>query len=122
MIYLLLVLVALVLVPTTSIAQEEKPTTKLEAFQAITGIVIVRSYTTVGAISGLGGIVTVDVREFRDASNPVSEQDNMASELPHPEGIKVDLPFALARSFCRWSHLWRKQEGWSRKLRCVKKP
>jgi hypothetical protein len=47
-----------------------KPATKLEAFQAKTGIVVVRGFTTVGTIRGLAGDITVDAREFRDASNP----------------------------------------------------
>jgi hypothetical protein len=47
----------------------QTPTTKLEAFQAQTGIVVVRGYTTVGSARGMG-TVTVDSRDFRDASNP----------------------------------------------------
>jgi hypothetical protein len=64
---------SLALAPLLAIAQEQeppKPATKLEAFQANTGIVIVRGYTTVGTLRGLGGNVTVDAREFRDAANP----------------------------------------------------
>lgn len=48
--------------------EAQKPTTKLEAFQARTGIVVVRGYTTVGSVRGMG-TVTVDARDFRDASN-----------------------------------------------------
>lgn len=50
-------------------AEMQKAATKLEAFQARTGIVVVRGYTTVGTIRGTG-TVTVDARDFRDASNP----------------------------------------------------
>jgi len=51
-------------------AQAVAPATKLEAFAAKTGVVIIRGYTTIGSINGLGpGSVTVDAREFRDAAN-----------------------------------------------------
>jgi hypothetical protein len=50
-------------------AETQKPATKLEAFQARTGIVVVRGFTTVGSIRGMG-TVTVDARDIRDASNP----------------------------------------------------
>lgn len=50
--------------------EHPKPTTKLEAFQSKTGTVIVRGFSTVGTIRGLGGTVTIDAREFRDASSP----------------------------------------------------
>lgn len=55
-------------------AQENppKPATKLENFQAKTGIVVVRGFTTVGTIRGIGGDITVDARDFRDAANPNS--------------------------------------------------
>lgn len=49
--------------------ETQKQATKLETFQARTGIVVVRGYTTVGAVRGMGAI-TVDARDFRDASNP----------------------------------------------------
>ena len=45
------------------------PATKLEAFSARTGIVMIKAFSTVGAINGMGK-VTIDAREFRDASNP----------------------------------------------------
>jgi len=51
--------------------ESQKPTTKLETFQAKAGIVVVRGYTTVGSIRYFG-TVTVDARDFRDASNPKS--------------------------------------------------
>ena len=70
------VLFLVVLATACAVAQEPpdtaKSATKLEAFQAKTGIVVVRGYTTAGTIHGLGGEITVDAREFRDASNPSS--------------------------------------------------
>jgi hypothetical protein len=62
--------------------QQKAPATKLEAFQARTGIVLIRGYTTVGTIRGLGGTVSVDAREFRDASNPNS---------PRATGISISV-------------------------------
>jgi hypothetical protein len=47
-----------------------KPATKIESFEAKTGIVLVRGFTTVGKINGLGGQITIDARDFRDAANP----------------------------------------------------
>jgi len=55
----------------------QKPTTKLEAFQAKTGIVVIRGYTTVGSVRG-AGTVTVDAREFRDASNIKNRQTGVS--------------------------------------------
>jgi hypothetical protein len=68
-----LVVLSLAAMPFLALAQEKdppNPATKLEAFQANTGIVVVRGYTTVGTLRGLGGNITVDAREFRDAANP----------------------------------------------------
>lgn len=65
--------VILTLTSSLALAQEQaaaEPATKLEAFQATTGTVVVRGFTTTGTVRGLGGVVTVDAREFRDASNP----------------------------------------------------
>jgi hypothetical protein len=70
---------------TLALAQDvdtqSKPSTKLEAFQASTGIVIVRGFTTVGAIRGLSGSITVDAREFRDASNPSRRVTGISIEV-----------------------------------------
>ncbi|MCS6116671.1 hypothetical protein [Shewanella baltica] len=64
-------LALLVLASFSSIAQESteapKPATKLEAFQAKSGSVIIKGYTTVGRISGINGIISVDAREIKDA-------------------------------------------------------
>ncbi len=51
-------------------AQSKTPATKLETFQARTGIVLIRGYSTVGRMTGIGGQVVVDAREFRDGNNP----------------------------------------------------
>jgi hypothetical protein len=59
----------------------QKPPTQLEAFQAKTGAVIIRGYTTVGTIKGLGGNVTVQAREFRDASNAGSRVTGISIEV-----------------------------------------
>jgi hypothetical protein len=68
-----LLIVALLATPVAVVAQDQsqapKPATKLEAFQATTGIVMVRGYTTIGTLRGMGGVVSVDAREFRDASS-----------------------------------------------------
>lgn len=51
--------------------ESQKPAaTKLEAFQSRTGVVLIRGYSTLGTVRGMGGEVTVDAREFRDGSNP----------------------------------------------------
>jgi hypothetical protein len=43
--------------------------TKLEAFEAKTGVVIIRGFSKVGSVSGqYGGRVSVEAREFLDAS------------------------------------------------------
>lgn len=65
-------IIPLVLFSLQAIAQEGpvEPATKLEAFQARTGIVLIRGYSTVGTVRGIGGNVSVDAREFRDASEP----------------------------------------------------
>lgn len=52
--------------------QKKPPTTKLEAFQSRTGVVLIRGYSTVGILRGMGGDISVEAREFRDGSNPNS--------------------------------------------------
>lgn len=63
-------LVGSVLLIDTAYAQNDwdtqKISTKLEAFQAKTGVVIIRGYTKVGRVDS----ISVDARDFRDASNP----------------------------------------------------
>lgn len=49
------------------------PATKLEAFSARTGVVLIKGYSTIGNINSLGR-VSVDTREFRDASNPKARE------------------------------------------------
>lgn len=50
-------------------AQPSAAATKIEAFSAKTGIVMIKGFSTVGRIRGQG-VVTIDAREFRDASVP----------------------------------------------------
>jgi hypothetical protein len=68
------IMLLLVTFSLPALAQEQEgqpePATKLEAFQARTGVVIVRGFSTVGTIRGLGGNVTIDARDFRDAGDP----------------------------------------------------
>lgn len=69
--------------PLITFAQEQgesskaPPATKLEAFSVRTGIVLVKGYTTLGTVNGIGR-VSIDVREFRDASTPKSAQYGVA--------------------------------------------
>ena len=56
------------------------PATELEAFQSRTGVVLIRGFSTVGTVRGMGGEVSVDAREFRDGSNPSS---------PNATGISI---------------------------------
>lgn len=51
-------------------ATKPAPSTKLEAFSGRTGIVVVKGYSELGGVAGLGGRVNISAREFRDASNP----------------------------------------------------
>jgi hypothetical protein len=46
------------------------PATRLEAFTARTGIVVVKGFTTVGVVGSSLGSVKIDARELRDAANP----------------------------------------------------
>jgi hypothetical protein len=50
--------------------QPKEPQTKLEQFQAKTGTVIIMGFSTVGTVQALfGSTITVETREFTDASN-----------------------------------------------------
>lgn len=61
-------------------ATKAAPSTKLEAFSTRTGIVVIKAYTTLGVVDGMGR-VSVDAREFRDASNPKQAQYGVAFEV-----------------------------------------
>lgn len=51
-----------------------EPRTKLEAFQARTGIVIIKGYSRIGLAAGLDGTsIEVESREFRDAGSNARE-------------------------------------------------
>lgn len=56
------------------------PATKIEAFSSKTGIVMIRGFSTIGRIRGQG-VVTVDAREFRDASSPSQGVYGIAIEV-----------------------------------------
>jgi hypothetical protein len=63
---------ALVLACSSAVAQKPpEPTTKIEAFTAKTGVVVIQGFTNVGRIDRQGG-VSVDARQMLDASNPAS--------------------------------------------------
>lgn len=79
-----ILLATLLTIPFIAAAQEQAdatkapPATKLEAFSARTGIVLVKGLTYLGEIDGDISRVSIDVREFRDASNPKSAQYGVA--------------------------------------------
>jgi hypothetical protein len=81
-----LILTSLLFASSVALAQEQSeniknlPSTKLEAFSARTGIVMIKGFSTVGVVNGMGK-VSVDAREFRDASNPKSAQYGVAFEV-----------------------------------------
>ncbi len=62
------------------------PATKLEAFSTRTGSVIIKGYSNLGFFPGKGS-VSMDVREFRDGSNPKLAQYGVAFELKESGSI-----------------------------------
>lgn len=61
-------------------APELEPRTKLEAFEARTGIVVIKGYSRIGTAPGLeGGSIEVETREFRDAEG--SREYGLAVEV-----------------------------------------
>lgn len=59
---------------------ELEPRTKLEAFEARTGIVIIKGYSRVGTAAGPeGGSIEIETREFRDADG--SKEYGIAVEV-----------------------------------------
>lgn len=69
-------------------AQETKaiPSTKLEAFSAKSGAAIIKGFTTVGQVIGTGGVVKIDARELRDASNTKSREFGIVAEIEESTG------------------------------------
>lgn len=61
----------LALAQSTETNQEQRPVlaTKIEAFSAKTGVVMIKGFSTIGRIQGQG-TVNIDAREYRDASSP----------------------------------------------------
>jgi hypothetical protein len=58
----------------TNAGPSQEPKTKLQAFEAKTGVVIIRGFSMVGSVSGqYGGSVSVESREFLDASTAKRE-------------------------------------------------
>ena len=52
----------------------KEPKTKLEAFEAQTGVVIIRVFSTAGTVKGkLGTRILIECREFTEASSGKSE-------------------------------------------------
>jgi hypothetical protein len=47
--------------------------TKIEIFQARTGVVLIKNYSVIGSITGLGGTITVTAFEFTDAQTGKKE-------------------------------------------------
>jgi hypothetical protein len=73
---LLLVCFTVLLIIETTHAQQratqaqqksEEAQTRVEIFQAKTGAVLIKNYSEIGSISGLGGTVTITSYEFADA-------------------------------------------------------
>jgi hypothetical protein len=62
-------------------ATDQAPKTKLEAFQAKTGTVIVKGYSEIGSINGIGGSVSITAREFLDATNPAAKTTGVVIEV-----------------------------------------
>lgn len=60
--------------------------TKLEAFSARTGFVVIKGYTVVGGMSGKGSL-WVEVREFKDAANPRVSEYGIAVEVEAPDRL-----------------------------------
>ena len=79
-------IITLILFATTAIAAQAPPevqpppTTKLESFSARTGIVLIRGFSEIGTVNGMGK-VSVDAREFRDASNPKNQEMGITIEV-----------------------------------------
>src|SRR5260370_42587297 len=71
------------------------PATKLEEFSAKTGIVVIRGFSTIGEVRGMGS-VTVTAREFRDASNPKLRQTGLSVGVKE-RGARVrgSMPFVM---------------------------
>ena len=73
----LLVGIAVAAFATTCFAQDQKndstaPKTKLQAFEALTGAVLIKGYSEIGAVAGMGQ-VSVDAKEFTNASDGRSQ-------------------------------------------------
>lgn len=76
---LIFVGVSLGVFPSSAVGQEYaetelEPRTKLEAFQAIKGVVIIKGFSRIGVAAGLDGTsIEVETRELRDAGSSARE-------------------------------------------------
>jgi len=86
--YVLLVVTLPSLLAAQETTNTQKEATKLEAFQAKTGIVVVRGYTTVGMIRGLGADITIDAREFRDATSASARASGITVSVKENGGLE----------------------------------
>lgn len=59
---------------------QKTPSTKIEAFSSRTGIVVIKGFQEVGRIRGTG-MVTIDAREYRNASNPKQAEYGVLFEV-----------------------------------------
>src|SRR5260221_7843409 len=83
----LLILLLLTVGPLTVFAQADKPKkepqTKIEAFQAKTGSVLIKNYSEIGEIKGMGADVTVTSWEFTDPQSKSKQQGISVSVKEH---------------------------------------
>ncbi len=63
------------------------PATKLEAFSARSGVVVVKAFTPLGAVPARGASLEIDAREFRDASNPKVREHGVVVELTEQDRL-----------------------------------
>lgn len=63
------------------------PATKLEAFSARTGVVLIKGYSSLGVLIGTGR-ATIDSREFRDGGNPKNREYGISITVK--EGGRVE--------------------------------
>ena len=101
--------VLFVLCSGLSLCQEQgetrkTPATKLEAFQARTGAVLIRGYSTVGTLRGEGSDVSVDAREFRDGSNPNSPKAMGGYQSPSRKQVGLSGQTLLMLTWKKLNH------------------
>ena len=86
---IVLSIVAITILQSLAYGKDEIAATKLEAFKAKTGIVIVKGYTNIGTLSSkYGGGITVESKDFAYPSN----------KTLHSSGITITVKEAGGRS------------------------